>query len=145
MAGMREGPSRDRAFNHMMIQRHLDAVTEMRFSSKVKLIKRTFGDNKGWMLLVEGAVGGHAMNFQERKLYPTQHKDYDVFKDAAFFTPDIWSFEEMILDLVENLGEDQRVVNPSRGFISKYLNDASFDRQHDYWRSDEARIQLLRR
>lgn len=137
---MREGPSRDRAFNHMMIQRHLDAVTEMRFSSKVKLVKRTMGDNKGWMLLVEGAVGGHALNFQEQRLYPVQHKDYDVFKDAAFFTLDIWSFEEMILDLVDNLGEDQRVVNPSRGFISKYLNDASFERQNAYWQLDECSI-----
>ena len=50
-----------------------------------------------------------------------------------------------IIDLVANLGDDQRVVNPSRGFISKYLNDASFTRQHTYWQSDEARIELVAR
>ena len=145
MASMKEGPSRDRAFNHMMIQRHLDAVTEMRFSSKVKLVKRTFSGNSGWMLLVEGPVGGHAMNFVDKKLYSTQGPGIDVFKDAEFFSPDIWSFEELILDLVQNLGEKQQVVDPSAGFISKFLNPIAFDRQHDYWRSDEARIQLVRR
>ena len=135
----------DNNLNESMIARHLSRVTELRFSSKVKLVKRTFSDNSGWMLLVEGAVGGHAMNFKEQRLYPTQHKDYDVFKDSAFFTTDIWSFDLLIRLLVENLGEDQRVVNPSKGFISKYLNDASFNRQYDYWKSDDAQIELKAR
>lgn len=138
-------PKFDGFFTDSFIRRYAEFVTELRFSSKVKLVKRTFGENKGWMLLVEGAVGGHALNFKERKLYPTQHRDYDVFKDEAFFVTDIWSFEELIIDLVANLGEDQRVVNPSKGFISKYLNDVSFDRQHTYWQSDEARIELVAR
>lgn len=138
-------PQFDSFFNESFIRRYADRVTELRFSNKVKVVKRTFGGKGGWMLLVEGAVGGHAMNFQEQKLYPTQHRDYDVFKDEAFFTQDIWSFEELIIDLVANLGDDQRVVNPSRGFISKYLNDASFTRQHTYWQSDEARIELVAR
>lgn len=138
-------PKFDGFFNESFIRRYTQFVTELRFSSKVKLVKRTFGDKGGWMLLVEGAVGGHAMNFVEQKLYPTQHRDYDVFKDEAFFTQDIWSFENLIVDLVENLGDDQRVVNPSKGFISKYLNDATFDRQHTYWQSDEAQIELKAR
>jgi hypothetical protein len=140
-----DDPKYDGFFNEAMISRHLSCVTELRFSSKIKLIKRTFSDNSGWMLLVEGAVGGHAMNFKDKKLYPTQHREYDVFKDAAFFTNDIWSFDELIHDLVENLGEDQRVVNPGKGFISKYLNDVSFERQHAYWQSDDAQIKLLSR
>jgi hypothetical protein len=141
----RDDPKFDEAFNHAMIARHLAAVTELRFSSKVKLVKRTFNGNTGWMLLVESAVSGYAMNFADQKLYPTQHRAYDVFKDEEFFTKDIWTNEALILDLVENLGEKQQVVDPGRGFISKYLNNDSFHRLHDHWKSDEARIELKSR
>lgn len=138
-------PKHDGFFNDSFVRRYADKVTELRFSNTVKIVKRTFNGNAGWMLLVEGPVGGHAMNFADQTIYPTQHRDYDVFKDPAFFTQDIWSFENLINDLVENLGERERVVDPSRGFMSRFLNQRSFERQLAYWQSEEAQIELKAR
>lgn len=116
-------------------------VTELRFGPKIKLCKRHRG--LGWMLLVEGINGGHAMNLADGFLYSTAGDD--VFKNPDFFTVSLDDAILMAEALHTNLGPEGRVVDPGEGFISRYLNPTSFEKLSAYWQSDEARLELKRR
>lgn len=127
-----------------LIAKHFSKVTELRFGKNIKICKRgAFRDRPaGWHLLVEGPAGGFIMKASDGFLYHTQGRDSDPFNDPEFVFTNVVDAVNKAEALEANLDDNQRVIDPSRGFISKFLNPVSFDRQHDYWRSNEARIQL---
>jgi hypothetical protein len=125
-----------------IIRRFAQNVSELRFGKNIKICKRgAFRDRPaGWHLLVEGPVGGHIMKASDRFLYSTQGKDVDPFNDPAFVFPSVVDAIEMAVALEENLGEEGRVVDPSRAFISRFLNPVTFERQASYWASEECGV-----
>jgi len=124
-----------------LIRRYASNVTELRFGKSIKLFySNTFLGHGGWKLLVEGPVGGHAMNFSDGYLYGTQAPGVDTFKDSNFYTTNLDQAIQMAEALMENLDEEQRVVDPRRAFISRFLNPVTFERQAAYWASDECSI-----
>jgi len=125
-----------------LIRRHADKVTELRFGKSIKLVRRNaFLDRKGgWMLLIEGPIGGYVVNFTDGYLYHAQAKGIDTFKDGNFYTENLDEAIQMAEALLDNLDEEQRVVDPKRAFISRFLNPTAFERQAAYWQSDECSI-----
>lgn len=121
------------------IREYASRVTELRFGKNIKICKRgAYRDRPaGWHLLVEGPVGGHIMNASDGFLYHTQGKGTDPFNDPHFVFTNVGDAIAMAVALEENLGEEGRVVDPNRRFISRFLNPTTFERQEAYWTSEE--------
>ena len=128
--------------NESALRAHMDKITELRFGPTVKVIRTR--DGTGWKLLVEGIAGGAALNFKDGFLYRA-NSDHNIFSNPDFCTSGVAEAIGYAVEIAANLGDRGMVVDPGRGFISKFLNPVAFDRQHDHWRSDEARIQLVSR
>lgn len=124
---------------------YAENVTAFQFG-KVKVSKHVskIGPS-GWIVIVQGPVGGHMLNFSDEFLYNTSNQDHDPFKDENCYTDDLNKALSWGDEIWMNLGTDQSVINPRAGFISRYLNPKSFERTKSYWESDEAQIEFKSR
>lgn len=113
-------------------------VTELRFGPKVKVVKTSRHDDlSGWRVMVEGPVGGHILASDDGFLYRTTGNCGNPMKSKSFIFEDVVDAITHATALADNLGENGQVVDPSRGFISRFLNPDSFDSQMKYWASED--------
>lgn len=123
-------------------------VTEMRFGKSIKLVKHGSFRSRpaGWRLLVEGPVGGHVMRASDGFLYNATAADVNPFENPDFVFSSVVDAIAMAEALEANLGVDQKVVDPNRAFMSRFLNPETFERQAAYWASSECSVgQVLAR
>lgn len=128
--------------NESAIRQHINNVSELRFGKSIKLCRRgAFRERPaGWHLLVEGVAGGFIMNASDGFLYHALGRGLDPFNDPNFVFPDVADAINMAVALQENLDDEQRVIDPSRAFISRFLNPVSYERQASYWASKECSV-----
>jgi hypothetical protein len=125
------------AVSQAFIAKYAANVTELRFGSTVKVIKT--GKHEvavGWRILVEGIAGGHIMCAADTFLYKTTDNK-TPWQNPSFVFENLVDAISHATALADNLGERGTVVDPSRGFISRYLNPISFNNQSIYWASED--------
>ena len=128
-----------------IMAKYASNVRELRFGNRIKLVRvsRSLYRDKGchgWMLMIEGVMGGHTLDFGDGFLYNTQGKSRDVFHDPNFFTENLEDAIAQAEALIENLDSDQQVVNPTKGFISRFLNPGSTEHLMRIWAESDLQV-----
>lgn len=112
-------------------------VSSFQFGPKIRVSKHSsYKGPKGWIMIVQGPVGGHMMNFTDGRLYHTNSRDKDNFADPNFYSENLFEVLSIASMLNENLGEKGQVVDFEHRFISKFLNDNSFKHLKTLWESE---------
>jgi hypothetical protein len=121
--------------DHQIMSQHLDAVTEMRFGKTVKMCRKPGGP---WCILVEGAMGGYGFDFMKNQLF--MNLDPVVKDNPGMYFPHLASVIEKAQAIAANLGDEGRVVDPLRGFMSKYLNHEDALNLLSVWRREDIKF-----